>query len=318
VINDEAHHCYRERPTGDGDGEAKAKEKLTAEERQGSQGQQRGGAAVDFRHRGGEAQGGLRAVYDLSATPFFLRGSGYEEGTLFPWVVSDFALIDAIECGIVKLPRVPVSDNAVNAGRQTQARRPARMGMRIGRTRFRADRPRRRKGHHHGQADRKAGGECMRPATASICRSRAAMPGRGSTTLDERGLYRRPGWRWLRCARRRASALAAPAAAGWIRRAAGRLRQLPACRRDTPDAGALVFRGFNCHTVRCVSPRIVARAAAPLQPQASKLTMSLQRDSEEAPHTRPQQPHRARRLHVDVNQAQQGSRASAAALDGRH
>jgi hypothetical protein len=41
----------------------------------------------------------LRAVYDLSATPFFLRGSGYEEGTLFPWVVSDFALIDAIECG---------------------------------------------------------------------------------------------------------------------------------------------------------------------------------------------------------------------------
>jgi hypothetical protein len=128
----------------------------------------------------------------------------------------------------------------------------------------------------------------------------------------------RPGWRWLRCDRRRASALAAPAAAGWIRRTAGRLRQLPACRRDTPDAGALVFRGFNCHTVRCVSPRIVARAAAPLQPQASKLTMSLQRDSEEAPHTRPQQPHRARRLHVDVNQAQQGSRASAAALDGRH
>jgi hypothetical protein len=58
---------------------------------------------------------GLRAVYDLSATPFFLRGSGYEEGTLFPWVISDFALIDAIECGIVKLPRVPVSDNAVNA-----------------------------------------------------------------------------------------------------------------------------------------------------------------------------------------------------------
>src|SRR5262249_7676039 len=36
------------------------------------------------------------------------------EGTLFPWVVSDFSLVDAIECGIVKLPRVPVSDNAVN------------------------------------------------------------------------------------------------------------------------------------------------------------------------------------------------------------
>ncbi|WP_205693812.1 hypothetical protein [Croceicoccus ponticola] len=54
---------------------------------------------------------GVRAVYDLSATPFFLAGSGYIEGTLFPWVVSDFSLMDAIECGIVKLPRVPVADN---------------------------------------------------------------------------------------------------------------------------------------------------------------------------------------------------------------
>jgi type III restriction enzyme len=54
---------------------------------------------------------GLRGVYDLSATPFFLRGSGYPEGTLFPWVVSDFSLIDAIEAGIVKVPRVPVEDD---------------------------------------------------------------------------------------------------------------------------------------------------------------------------------------------------------------
>src|SRR5207253_8182768 len=56
---------------------------------------------------------GVKGVFDLSATPFFLRGSGYSEGTLFPWVVSDFALIDAIESGIVKVPRVPVSDNAL-------------------------------------------------------------------------------------------------------------------------------------------------------------------------------------------------------------
>ena len=47
----------------------------------------------------------------MSATPFFLSGSGYAEGTLFPWTVSDFSLMDAIECGIVKLPRVPVADN---------------------------------------------------------------------------------------------------------------------------------------------------------------------------------------------------------------
>ena len=54
---------------------------------------------------------GITRVIDLSATPFFLRGSGYAEGTLFPWTMSDFSLMDAIECGIVKLPRVPVADN---------------------------------------------------------------------------------------------------------------------------------------------------------------------------------------------------------------
>ena len=54
---------------------------------------------------------GLARVVDLSATPFFLRGSGYAEGTLFPWTMSDFSLMDAIECGIVKLPRVPVAEN---------------------------------------------------------------------------------------------------------------------------------------------------------------------------------------------------------------
>ena len=48
----------------------------------------------------------------MSATPFFLTGSGYGTGVMFPWVVSDFSLIDAIECGIVKVPRLPVDDDA--------------------------------------------------------------------------------------------------------------------------------------------------------------------------------------------------------------
>src|SRR3712207_1372775 len=60
-----------------------------------------------------KAKLGVRAIYDLSATPFFLRGSGYPESTLFPWVVSDFGLLDAIESGIVKVPRLPVLDDAV-------------------------------------------------------------------------------------------------------------------------------------------------------------------------------------------------------------
>lgn len=54
---------------------------------------------------------GVSRVFDLSATPFFLSGSGYVEGTLFRWTMSDFSLMDAIECGIVKLPRVPVAEN---------------------------------------------------------------------------------------------------------------------------------------------------------------------------------------------------------------
>ena len=53
---------------------------------------------------------GIRFCVDLSATPFYLQGSGYIEGAPFPWLVSDFGLVDAIECGIVKIPRLPVSD----------------------------------------------------------------------------------------------------------------------------------------------------------------------------------------------------------------
>jgi type III restriction enzyme len=68
---------------------------------------------------------GVSRVIDLSATPFFLRGSGYAEGTLFPWTMSDFSLMDAIECGIVKLPRVP-------GGRQHPRRRDADVPQPVG------------------------------------------------------------------------------------------------------------------------------------------------------------------------------------------
>ncbi|MFC5517255.1 BPTD_3080 family restriction endonuclease [Kaistia terrae] len=108
VINDEAHHCYRERPGTDEEAEVKGEEKEEAK---------KNNDAARLWISGLEAlkrKVGLRALYDLSATPFFLRGSGYDEGTLFPWVISDFSLVDAIECGIVKLPRVPVADNSVN------------------------------------------------------------------------------------------------------------------------------------------------------------------------------------------------------------
>lgn len=107
VINDEAHHCYRQNPgksqerkyKGD---EGKEAKKNTESARLWISGLEAIAAKL-----------GIRATYDLSATPFYLKGSGYPEGTLFPWVVSDFSLIDAIECGIVKVPRVPVDDDRV-------------------------------------------------------------------------------------------------------------------------------------------------------------------------------------------------------------
>jgi hypothetical protein len=65
---------------------------------------------------------GVRAIYELSATPFVLRGSGYSEGTLFLWVVSDFSLIEAVEAGLVKAPRVPVSDGSGTRNSPTYCR----------------------------------------------------------------------------------------------------------------------------------------------------------------------------------------------------
>jgi len=53
----------------------------------------------------------LQAIYDLSATPYYLTGSGNSAYSLFPWVVSDFGLIEAIESGLVKIPFLPESDN---------------------------------------------------------------------------------------------------------------------------------------------------------------------------------------------------------------
>lgn len=105
VINDEAHHCYRQKPADSEEEKLKGDEKKEAEENT---------KAASLWISGIEALSKkieVTRVVDLSATPFFLSGSGYREGTLFPWTMSDFSLMDAIECGIVKLPRVPVSDN---------------------------------------------------------------------------------------------------------------------------------------------------------------------------------------------------------------
>ncbi len=104
VLNDEAHHCYHRKPDDSG-------EKLTGDERREAENREEDARIWISGLEAVKEKIGVKVVYDLSATPFFLRGSGYREAMLFPWVVSDFSLIDAIECGIVKVPRVPVADD---------------------------------------------------------------------------------------------------------------------------------------------------------------------------------------------------------------
>jgi type III restriction enzyme len=110
VLNDEAHHCYREKVGAEEeDDELKGDDKKEAEKNKEAARVWISGLEAVNRNLG------VARVVDLSATPFFLSGSGYAEGTLFPWTLSDFSLMDAIECGIVKLPRVPVADNIPGA-----------------------------------------------------------------------------------------------------------------------------------------------------------------------------------------------------------
>jgi type III restriction enzyme len=103
VINDEAHHCYHQQPN------QWLAEKLIGDERKAAEERELEAKTWISGLEAIERQMGIKVVYDLTATPFFLRGSGYEEGTLFPWVISDFSLADAIESGIVKVPRFPVA-----------------------------------------------------------------------------------------------------------------------------------------------------------------------------------------------------------------
>ncbi|MBN1871231.1 MAG: DEAD/DEAH box helicase family protein, partial [Candidatus Omnitrophica bacterium] len=113
VINDEAHHCYREKPSA---------EKLVGEDRQEMD---ENNKAARVWINGLEALSkkvGVNALIDLSATPYFLRGSGYKEGELFPWVVYDFSLLDALECGVVKIPRLPVESDTIKAEEEPEFR----------------------------------------------------------------------------------------------------------------------------------------------------------------------------------------------------
>lgn len=111
VLNDEAHHAYRPAPP---EKSAQAKKKMGEDSAFGvvtDDDNQEATVWVEGLDKL-NAGVGIRCCVDLSATPFYLGGSGYIEGSPFPWLVSDFGLVDAIESGITKIPRLPVADTS--------------------------------------------------------------------------------------------------------------------------------------------------------------------------------------------------------------
>jgi type III restriction enzyme len=107
VFNDEAHHAYRPAPVPEEELEG-----LSAEERKERKHEEEEATVWISGLDRIQAARGINFCADMSATPFYLKGSGHEEGTPFPWLVSDFGLVDAVESGIVKIPRIPVDDNS--------------------------------------------------------------------------------------------------------------------------------------------------------------------------------------------------------------
>jgi len=106
VLNDEAHHAYRILQPAAGTAEEDAE--ATNEELE-----------EEFEHESTVWIDGLDRIHkhrrinfcvDLSATPYFLARADDDTNRIFPWVVSDFGLTDAIESGLVKIPQLAVSD----------------------------------------------------------------------------------------------------------------------------------------------------------------------------------------------------------------
>ena len=105
VFNDEAHHAYRvkvERPEDWEEMDESDREEWLSDKTEAT-------VWVDGLDRIHKLRG-INLCIDLSATPYFLNRIGQEANRPFPWVVSDFGLIDAIESGLVKIPQLAVRD----------------------------------------------------------------------------------------------------------------------------------------------------------------------------------------------------------------
>ncbi len=101
VINDEAHHAWRQRS----ELKVKKTDEMTKQEAEQATKWIEG---LDRINR----SLGIINVFDFSATPYSPAGKKADEKDLFEWIVSDFGLTDAIEAGLVKTPRFAVGDDA--------------------------------------------------------------------------------------------------------------------------------------------------------------------------------------------------------------
>lgn len=100
VFNDEAHHAYR---LGEPDGEEDEDDDgLDAYYREAT-------VWVEGLDRINRLTG-IGRVLDFSATPYFLGRVGNNANRPFPWVVSDFGLMEAIESGLTKIPQFAARD----------------------------------------------------------------------------------------------------------------------------------------------------------------------------------------------------------------
>ncbi len=109
VFNDEAHHAYRRGDTSIVASLEDDRILATKNAREATvwiEGLDR----ID-RLAGSGQRRGICCCIDLSATPFYIQGSGNEVGKPFPWLVSDFGLLEAIESGLVKIPQLPARDS---------------------------------------------------------------------------------------------------------------------------------------------------------------------------------------------------------------
>ena len=100
VLNDEAHHAYRIHREESEDGE---------EEEDVDEFAQEAAIWIDGLDKINKLRG-INFCVDLSATPYFLARAGRDTNRPFPWIVSDFGLIEAIESGLVKIPQMAVRD----------------------------------------------------------------------------------------------------------------------------------------------------------------------------------------------------------------